>query len=163
MSETACPTSGTDMYPPIQPIAVPTSSAARPTGMPTGSLMLVKKPIRMIASTGRPIQAASQICAAGRIEMKVIEMPASVPSIAARGVILRMYGPDEGADHHDHADHERPRQAGFPGPHRVLVVRKIGSMMTKTTMNMCGTLGPYGSAVTSVRFSRRASRRARNV
>ncbi len=30
-------------------------------------------------------------------------------------------------------------------------------------MNMCGTLGPYGIAVTSVRFSRRASRRARNV
>ena len=36
-------------------------------------------------------------------------------------------------------------------------------MITKTTMNMCGTLGPYGIAVTSVRFSRRASRRARNV
>ena len=58
-----------------------------------GSFMSVKKPTRMIASTGRPIQAASHICAAGRIEMKVIEMPASVPSIAARGVILRMNGP----------------------------------------------------------------------
>ena len=34
---------------------------------------------------------------------------------------------------------------------------------TNTTMNMCGTLGPYGSAVTSARFSRRASRLARNV
>ncbi len=44
----------------------------------------------MIASTGRPIHATSHIWAAGRIEMKVIEMPARVPSIAARGVSLRM-------------------------------------------------------------------------
>ncbi len=44
-----------------------------------------------------------------------------------------------------------------------LVARYTGSITTNTTMNMCGTLGPYGSAVTSVRFSRRASRRARNV
>ena len=47
----------------------------------------------MITSTGSAIQAASHIWAAGRIEMNVIEMPASVPSIAARGVYLRMYGP----------------------------------------------------------------------
>ena len=44
-----------------------------------------------------------------------------------------------------------------------LVFRYTGSMTTNTTMNMCGTLGPYGNAVTSVRFSRLASRRARNV
>ena len=44
-----------------------------------------------------------------------------------------------------------------------LVARYTGSMTTKTTMNMCGTLGPYGRAVTSVRFSRRPSRRAKNV
>ena len=90
MSETACPTSGADMKPPIQPMAVPTSSAASPTGMLNGSFTSVKKPIRMIAITGRPIHAASHIWAAGRIEMKVIEMPARVPSIAARGVSLRM-------------------------------------------------------------------------
>jgi hypothetical protein len=36
-------------------------------------------------------------------------------------------------------------------------------MITKTTMNMCGTLGPYGIAVTSVRCSRRANRRASRV
>ncbi len=47
----------------------------------------------MMPSTGRPIQAASQICPAGRMEMKVSEMPASVPSSAARGVTLRMNGP----------------------------------------------------------------------
>jgi len=36
-------------------------------------------------------------------------------------------------------------------------------MMTKMTMNMCGTLGPYGMAVTLLRFSFAARRRARNV
>ena len=74
------------MKPPIQPIAVPTSNAASPTGMLNGNFTSVKKPIRMMAITGRPIHATSHICAAGRIEMKVIEIPASVPSIAARGV-----------------------------------------------------------------------------
>ena len=53
----------------------------------------MKKPMRMMARTGSPIQATSHIWAAGRMEMKVIEMPASVPSMAARGVILRTYGP----------------------------------------------------------------------
>ena len=47
----------------------------------------------MIASTGSAIHAASHICAAGRIEMNVIEMPASVPSSAARGVKRRIVGP----------------------------------------------------------------------
>ena len=32
------------------------------------------------------------ISSAGRIEMKVIDTPASVPSSAARGVILRIMG-----------------------------------------------------------------------
>ena len=61
--------------------------------MPPGSFRSVKKPTRMMPSTGRPIQAASQIWPAGRIEMKLSEMPARVPSRAARGVILRMNGP----------------------------------------------------------------------
>ena len=58
-----------------------------------GSFRSVKKPIRMITKTGSAIHSASHICAAGRIEMNAIEMPASVPSSAARGVYLRMYGP----------------------------------------------------------------------
>ena len=86
-------TSGADMYPPIHAIAVPSSRAASPTGMSPGSFRPVKKPIRMITITGRAIHGASNICAAGRIEMNAIEMPASVPSIAARGVYRRMYGP----------------------------------------------------------------------
>jgi hypothetical protein len=47
----------------------------------------------MSASTGSATHAASHICAAGRIEMNVIEIPARVPSSAARGVSLRMAGP----------------------------------------------------------------------
>lgn len=86
-------TSGADMYPPIQPIAVPTSSAASPTGMLPGSFRSVKKPIRMITITGSAIHSASNICAAGRIEMNAIEMPASVPTIAACGVYFRIQGP----------------------------------------------------------------------
>ena len=69
-------------------------------------------------------------------------MPASVPSIAARGVILRMNGPMNAPmstitpmtnAHASPASHAR---IGSP------VARKIGSMITNTTMNMCGTLGP---------------------
>ena len=86
-------TSGADMYPPIHAIAVPSSSAARPTGMLPGSFRSVKNPIRMITITGSAIHSASNICAAGRMEMNAIEMPASVPSIAACGVYLRMKGP----------------------------------------------------------------------
>ena len=41
------------------------------------------------------------------------------------------------------------------------VSRYTGSMTRKTTMNMCGTLGPYGIAVTSPRRSFLASRQAR--
>ena len=78
------------------------------------------KPMMMIASTGSAIHSASHICAAGRIEMNVIEMPASVPSSAARGVKRRIARPDEGADEDDHADDERPREAGLPGLDRVV-------------------------------------------
>ena len=55
--------------------------------------MPVKKPIKMMMSTGSEIHSASHIWAAGRIEMNAIEMPARVPSSAARGVYLRTYGP----------------------------------------------------------------------
>jgi hypothetical protein len=47
----------------------------------------------MMAKQTTPITGVMNICSAGRIEMKVIETPASVPSSAARGVILRMTGP----------------------------------------------------------------------
>ena len=65
MLETASLTAGADMQPPIQPIAVPTRSAARPIGKLDGSRTSVKKPMRMMARTGSPIQATSHIWAGG--------------------------------------------------------------------------------------------------
>ena len=104
----AAVTSAGCMYPPIQPIAEPTSRAASPTGMLKGSRIPVKKPIRMMASTGIAIHSASHIWAAGRIEMNAMEIPARVPSRAARGGEAADVGPDEGADQHDAADDEAP-------------------------------------------------------
>ena len=46
----------------------------------------------MTAKQVSPITGVMYICNAGRIEMNVIDTPASVPSNAARGVILRTIG-----------------------------------------------------------------------
>ena len=81
------------MYPPIQPIALPNRRAASPIGKLRGSRTPAMKPTMMTTSTGNAIHVASHICAAGRIEMNVSEMPASMPSRAARGVSLRIVGP----------------------------------------------------------------------
>lgn len=43
------------------------------------------------------------------------------------------------------------------------VCRYTGSITTKTTMNMCGTLGPYGNAVTSAQPASRQSAREHRV
>jgi hypothetical protein len=141
-SRAAATTSGTDIEPPIQAIAVPTSSATSPTGRFPGSRTSVKKPTRMITITGSAIHSASHICAAGRMEMNAIEIPASVPSSAACGVYRRMTGPMNAPSStmrpmmNDHAIPAVQAMTGFP------VASAIGSMITKTTMNMCGTLGP---------------------
>ena len=55
--------------------------------------MLAVQAMSTMAKQTKPIQGTSHIWNAGRIEMKAMEMPASVPSIAARGVILRIHGP----------------------------------------------------------------------
>ena len=100
-------------------IAVPTSRAARPTGMPPGSFRLVKKPTRMMPSTGSPIQAASQICA-GRPHRDEAQRDAGQRAKQRRTRRdLADERPDEGTDQHDHADDERPGQTGLPRPHRV--------------------------------------------
>ena len=137
-----------------QPTTMPTITAPdRRAGRTAGACWRVQA-ISTMASETKAIQGTSHIWNAGRIEMKAIEMPASVPSIAARGVYVPDRRPDEGAEQHDDADDEGPGEAGLPrastGPWSV---RYTGSMITKTTMNMCGTLGPYGIAVTSVRPS----------
>jgi len=71
-------------------MAVPTSNAASPTGMPNGNLHVREEADEDDRHHRKADPGASHICAAGLIEMKVSEMPASVPSIAARGVSLRM-------------------------------------------------------------------------
>ena len=72
---------------------MPTITATRPPGSPNGRRTFAVQLIRMIANATNAIQGTSHIWNTGRIEMNAIEMPASVPSIAARGVYLRMVGP----------------------------------------------------------------------
>ena len=76
----------------IQAIAVPTRIATRPPGTPPGKRTPANQAPKMIATETRPMTGASMISNAGRIEMKVIEMPAKVPSSAALGVNRRTCG-----------------------------------------------------------------------
>ncbi len=73
-----------------QPISMPAAIATRPAGMPRGYFTPPNQLTRMMAKQIRPICGVMYISSAGRIAMKVTETPASVPSSAARGVILRM-------------------------------------------------------------------------
>ena len=91
------------------------------------------------------------ISSAGRIEMKVIDTPASVPSSAARGVTLRMKGamkPPIIRMKLWKNTQTRPASQPLIGSP---VVKAIGSMMTKVTINICGTDTPDGMAQTSLR------------
>ena len=112
----------------------------------------------MMAKQTRPICGVMYISSAGRIEMKVTETPASVPSSAARGVIFRMYGaikPPIIRIKLWKNTQTRPADQPLIGSP---VFSVIGSMTTKVTMNMCGTLTPDGSAQTSLRPVFSASR-----
>ena len=71
-------------------MTMPTAIATRPAGMPLGYLKPPNQLTMMMAKQVSPITGVMYISSAGRIEMKVIETPASVPSSAARGVILRI-------------------------------------------------------------------------
>ena len=100
-------------------------------------------------SETKAIHGTSHIWKAGRMAMKVIDMPASVPSIAARGVNLRMVGPTKAPINTITPmmkAQARPacqaRIAAGPSPIAAEFLRKVGSMITNTTMNICGTLGP---------------------
>ena len=73
----------------------------------------------MIAKQVMPITGVMNICSAGVIEMNVIDTPASVPSSAARGVILRIDRSDEAADHQHEALDEHPGQPRFPALDRI--------------------------------------------
>ena len=69
-----------------QPSTVPTTIAARPPGIPPGRRTPAVQERRMIAKVASAIQAAVYIWNAAAMLMNAIEMPARVPSIAARGV-----------------------------------------------------------------------------
>ncbi len=104
----------------------------------------------MIAKHGIATTGVMNISSAGRIEMNAIDTPARVPRSAARGVTLRMKGarnPPAMRTKLWMKTHVSPASQPFTGS-PVLIA--IGSMMTNTTTNMCGTLIPEGSAHTSV-------------
>ena len=132
-------------------MSVPTAMATRPAGMPLKYRTPPNQLTRMMAKQTSPITGVMNISSAGRIEMKVIETPASVPSSAARGVILRMKGAMKPPTIRTKLwmnTHVSPASQPLTGSP---VLSAIGSMMTNVTMNMCGTLMPEGSAQTSVR------------
>jgi hypothetical protein len=70
----------------------------------------------MIAKQTTPITGVMNISSAGRIEMNAIDTPASVPSSAARGVILRTIGAQKPPSHQHEALHEQPHGARLPNP-----------------------------------------------
>ena len=90
----------------------------------------------------RPIQAPLKIWKAGRREMKAMATPASVPNMAARGVYLRMVGPVTTPNSTTmptiNAQMRPSRQARTES----FVAMYAGIMTRKTTINICGTLGP---------------------
>ena len=111
-----------------------------------------------MAKATTPMTGVVIISRAGRMAMKVTETPASVPRSAARGVIRRITGATKPPIIRMKLwmkTQARPASQPFTGSP---VASLIGSMMTKTTMNMCGTLMPDGRAQTSLRpvaFARR--------
>ncbi len=139
-------------------MAVPTAIATSPPGTPPKRTP-PNQPHRMMAKHTRPITGVLKIWLAGLMAMKVMEMPASEPSRAARGVMRRITGRDEAARHqHEALDADPGRGPACHACTGSCVRSWIGSMMTKVTMNMCGTLMPDGSAHTSLRPVRLASR-----
>ena len=126
----------------IQAMIVPTITAARPPGTPPGSLTLAVQLISTMPSETNAIHGTSHIWKAGRIEIKAIEMPASVPSMAARGVNLRIVGPINAPISTMTPMIKAQARPASQASMASLVFKKTGSMTTKTTMNMCGTLGP---------------------
>jgi hypothetical protein len=140
-----------------QASSVPTPIATSPAGTLPGKRTPPYQPPRMIASETRPMTGDSNISIAGFIEMKVIEIPASVPRSAARGVSRRMCGATNAPRNSTIPSmntQARPAcQASIGSP----LWARIGSMMASATKNMCGTLGPDGSAATSLRPVRTAS------
>jgi len=138
-------------------ISVPAAIATSPAGIPP-YFTPPNQLTRMIEKQTTPMTGVMYISSAGFIEMNVIDTPASVPSSAARGVILGIYGATKPPIIRIKLwknTQTRPADQPFMGSP---VFKVTGSMMTKVTMNMCGTLTPEGNAQTSLRPVRCASR-----
>ena len=90
-----------------------------PAGMPPSSARRRTSSARMIAKQTMPMTGVMNISSAGRMEMKVIDTPASVPSSAARGVILRMTGAMKPPDHQHEALDEHPGEPRLPALDRI--------------------------------------------
>jgi len=121
---------------------MPTTTATSPPGRPQGRRTLAVQLISTMASDTKAIQGTSHIWNAGRSEMNAIEMPASVPSIAARGVCARIHGPTKTPARMMTPMMKAQARPACQASIGSLVFRYTGSMTTNTTMNMCGTLGP---------------------
>src|SRR5271165_747307 len=137
--------------------------ATKPPGTPPKYFTPPNQLARITAKHTTPITGVEKTWAAGLIEMKVIEMPASEPSRAARGVMRRITGPTNPPAistklwTNTQVSPASQASTGLP------VFTAIGSMTTKVTTNICGTLMPDGSAQTSDRPVRLASRQASQV
>lgn len=76
------------------------------------------------------------------MEMKVIEIPARVPSMAALGVYFRIVGPMKAPIRMITPIVNAQASPASHASTGSLVLSRVGSMTTNTTRNMCGTLGP---------------------
>src|SRR6201987_1911016 len=102
----------------------------------------------MIAKQMTPISGVVNMSCAGRIEIKAMETPASVPSNAARGAILRITGAmNPPAINTKICTNTQVSPASHTFTGSPVFVAMV-SMITKVTTNMCGTLAPDGSAHT---------------
>ena len=79
-----------------------------------------RPPTSTRVSDTNAIHGTSQDWKAGRIEMNAMEMPASVPSIAARGVYLRMVGPTNAPTRMMTPMMKHHARPGLPGADRVV-------------------------------------------
>jgi len=110
--------------------------ATRPAGRPRKYFTLPNQLTMRMAKQTSPMAGVRNICSAGRMEMNVIETPASVPSRAARGVTLRTHRPMKPPITSTKLwmnTQVRPASQALMGSP---VLSLIGSMMTKTTINM---------------------------
>jgi hypothetical protein len=111
----------------------PRTITARPPGMLNGSFTLAVQASRMIAKPKSAIHDACHISNAALIEMNAIEMPARVPSMAARGVYRRIVGPTKAPIRMITPIRNAHAMPASQASRAFCVLRTTGSMITKVT------------------------------